>query len=171
VSWPSLLDRLPSVRGRLIENASLADITWLRVGGPAQVLFLPADATDLARFLATIPHDIEVRVLGAGSNTLVRDGGVLRDADANRPFTVLGNCAVHNSWQNSPWTHVFKMLSQDPDNEYAMIDTTIVLSSQHSAGAKGSSKDKEAIGRSKGGLSRKIHVGRVMDWATPQIFI
>ncbi len=76
MSWPSLLDRLPSVRGRLIENASLADITWLRVGGPAQVLFLPADATDLARFLATIPHDIEVRVLGAGSNTLVRDGGL-----------------------------------------------------------------------------------------------
>jgi len=69
------------------------------------------------------------------------------------------------------WERVFNVLSQDPDNEYAMIDTTIVLSSQHSAGAKGSSKDKEAIGRAKGGLSRKIHVGRVMDWATPQIFI
>jgi len=76
VSWPSLLDRLPPVRGKLIENASLADITWLRVGGPAQVLFLPADAPDLARFLAETPRDIEVRVLGAGSNTLVRDGGL-----------------------------------------------------------------------------------------------
>tara|TARA_R100000306_G_scaffold61291_1_gene63428 strand:- start:4035 stop:4958 length:924 start_codon:yes stop_codon:yes gene_type:complete len=76
LSWPSLLHRLPEVRGKLIENASLADITWLRVGGPAQVLFLPADAADLARFLAETPRDIEVRVLGAGSNTLVRDGGL-----------------------------------------------------------------------------------------------
>ena len=76
MSWPSLLHRLPEVRGKLIENASLADITWLRVGGPAQVLFLPADAADLARFLAETPRDIEVRVLGAGSNTLVRDGGL-----------------------------------------------------------------------------------------------
>lgn len=76
MGWPSLLDRLPSVRGKLIENASLADITWLRVGGPAQILFLPADAADLARFLAETPRDIDVRVLGAGSNTLVRDGGL-----------------------------------------------------------------------------------------------
>jgi UDP-N-acetylmuramate dehydrogenase len=67
---------LPEVRGKLIENASLADITWLRVGGPAQVLFLPADAADLARFLAETPRDIDVRVLGACSNTLVRDGGL-----------------------------------------------------------------------------------------------
>lgn len=76
MSWPSLLDRLPEVRGKLIENAPLADITWLRVGGPAQVLFLPADPADLARFLAETPRDIDVRVLGAGSNTLVRDGGL-----------------------------------------------------------------------------------------------
>lgn len=76
MSWPSLLARLPEVRGKLIENATLAVITWLRVGGPAQVLFLPADAADLARFLAETPRDIEVRVLGAGSNTLVRDGGL-----------------------------------------------------------------------------------------------
>jgi UDP-N-acetylmuramate dehydrogenase len=76
MAWPSLLDRLPDVRGKLIENASLANITWLRVGGPAQILFLPADAADLARFLAETPRDIEVRVLGAGSNTLVRDGGL-----------------------------------------------------------------------------------------------
>ena len=76
MSWPSILDRLPGVRGKLIENASLADITWLRVGGPAQILFLPADAADLARFLAETPRDIDVRVLGAGSNTLVRDGGL-----------------------------------------------------------------------------------------------
>lgn len=76
MSWPSLLHRLPEVRGKLIENASLADITWLRVGGPAQVLFLPADAADLARFLAETPRDVDVRVLGAGSNTLVRDGGL-----------------------------------------------------------------------------------------------
>lgn len=72
----NLISRLPPVRGKLIENAPLSDITWLRVGGPADVLFLPADAADLARFLAETPRDIPVHVLGAGSNTLVRDGGV-----------------------------------------------------------------------------------------------
>ncbi len=71
-----LLSRLPSVRGKLIENAPLSDITWLRVGGPADVLYLPADEADLAKFLENTPHDIPVHVLGAGSNTLVRDGGV-----------------------------------------------------------------------------------------------
>ncbi|TRO90668.1 UDP-N-acetylmuramate dehydrogenase [Glycocaulis profundi] len=72
----SLIGRLPPVRGRYTENAALADITWLRVGGPAEVLFLPADEADLARFLAETPQDIPVHVLGAGSNTLARDGGV-----------------------------------------------------------------------------------------------
>jgi len=71
-----LLSRLPPVRGKLIAGAPLADITWLRVGGPAEVLFLPADEADLARFLAETPRDIPVQVLGAGSNTLVRDGGL-----------------------------------------------------------------------------------------------
>jgi len=76
VSETGLIDRLPRVRGKLIENAALKDITWLRVGGPARVLFIPADEADLARFLAETPRDIEVNVLGAGSNTLARDGGV-----------------------------------------------------------------------------------------------
>lgn len=72
----SLLNSLPPIRGKYIENASLADLTWLRVGGPADVLFLPADEADLARFLAETPDEIPVTVLGAGSNVLVRDGGV-----------------------------------------------------------------------------------------------
>ena len=76
MSWPSLISRLPQVRGKYVENAPLADVTWLRVGGPAQVLYLPADEADLARFLAETPEDIPVTILGAGSNTLVRDGGV-----------------------------------------------------------------------------------------------
>jgi UDP-N-acetylmuramate dehydrogenase len=71
-----LTDRLPPVRGKYLENAPLGDMTWLRVGGPAEVLFLPADEADLARFLAETPDDIPVHLLGAGSNTLVRDGGV-----------------------------------------------------------------------------------------------
>jgi len=72
----SLISRLPPVRGKLIENAPLSEITWLRVGGPADVLYLPADEADLARFLAETSRDIPVHVLGACSNTLVRDGGV-----------------------------------------------------------------------------------------------
>ncbi len=72
----SVLAQLPPVRGKYIESAPLKDITWLRVGGPADVLFIPADEADLARFLAETPDEIPVHVLGAGSNTLVRDGGV-----------------------------------------------------------------------------------------------
>lgn len=72
----TLVERLPEVRGKYIENAPLKDVTWLRVGGPAEVLYLPADEADLSRFLAETPEDIPVTVLGAGSNTLVRDGGV-----------------------------------------------------------------------------------------------
>ena len=71
-----MLERLPEIRGRYVENASLADLTWFRVGGPAEVLFTPADVDDLTAFLAATPHDIPVRVIGVGSNTLVRDGGV-----------------------------------------------------------------------------------------------
>lgn len=71
-----LVDTLPPVRGKYLEAAPLSDMTWLRVGGPAEVLFLPADESDLARFLAETPDDIPVHILGAGSNTLIRDGGV-----------------------------------------------------------------------------------------------
>ena len=67
---------LPDLRGRLTANQVLADVTWFRVGGPAQVLFSPADADDLATFRAGIPHDLPVIVIGLGSNLLVRDGGV-----------------------------------------------------------------------------------------------
>lgn len=76
MTFPSLTRRLPEVRGKYLENALLSEISWLRVGGPAQVLYMPADEADLARFLAETPRDIEVRVLGAVSNTLVRDGGL-----------------------------------------------------------------------------------------------
>jgi UDP-N-acetylmuramate dehydrogenase len=73
VSWR---DRLPEVRGRLLRDEPLAPFTWLRVGGPADVLFLPADEADLASFLAALDPATPVTPLGVGSNTLVRDGGV-----------------------------------------------------------------------------------------------
>ena len=72
----SLLDRLPPVRGRYAENVPLAPLTWFRVGGPAEVMFRPADVDDLAAFLARKPADVPVTVLGVGSNLLVRDGGI-----------------------------------------------------------------------------------------------
>ena len=71
-----LREVIPELRGRLTANASLADITWFRVGGPAQVLFAPADEADLAYFLKKLPDDLPVHVIGLGSNLLVRDGGV-----------------------------------------------------------------------------------------------
>jgi len=70
------LDRLPPVRGKLLPNEQLAPFTWFRVGGAADVLFLPKDEADLAEFLAKLDPLIPVTVLGAASNTIVRDGGI-----------------------------------------------------------------------------------------------
>jgi UDP-N-acetylmuramate dehydrogenase len=67
---------LPDLRGRLMADAPLADITWFRVGGPAEVFFTPTDEADLAYFLARVPEDVPVFVIGLCSNLLVRDGGV-----------------------------------------------------------------------------------------------
>ncbi len=67
---------MPELRGRLLANAPLADITWFRVGGPAQALFTPADEDDLAYFLKRLPDNVPINVVGLGSNLLVRDGGV-----------------------------------------------------------------------------------------------
>jgi len=73
---PDLKTAMPELRGRLLANQSLAELTWFRVGGPAQVLFTPADEADLAYFLAHLPRDISVYVVGVGSNLIVRDGGL-----------------------------------------------------------------------------------------------
>jgi UDP-N-acetylmuramate dehydrogenase len=73
---PELKRDAPDVRGRLLANQSLAELTWFRVGGPAQVLFMPEDEADLAYFLKNIPADVPVMVIGLGSNLIVRDGGV-----------------------------------------------------------------------------------------------
>ena len=70
------LSDLPSVRGKLIENAPLAPYSWFRVGGPADALFLPADEEDLAAFLSDLDQSIPVTVLGVGSNLIIRDGGI-----------------------------------------------------------------------------------------------
>src|ERR1700760_2026948 len=67
---------MPQLRGRLLANQSLAELTWFRVGGPAQVLFTPSDEDDLAYFLAHLPAELPVYVVGVGSNLIVRDGGM-----------------------------------------------------------------------------------------------
>ena len=72
----SLVDRLPRVRGVYEEAVPLANLTWFRVGGPAEVVFRPADEDDLGEFLAARPADVPVTTIGVGSNLLVRDGGV-----------------------------------------------------------------------------------------------
>ena len=80
MSFPDLIAdlkaRMSALRGRLMANQSLAELTWFRVGGPAQVLFMPEDEADLADFLAHLPAEIPVVVIGLGSNLIVRDGGV-----------------------------------------------------------------------------------------------
>jgi UDP-N-acetylmuramate dehydrogenase len=73
---PDLKAKMPALRGRLLPNQSLAELTWFRVGGPAQVLFMPEHEDDLAYFLAHLAGEIPVTVVGLGSNLIVRDGGV-----------------------------------------------------------------------------------------------
>jgi len=69
-------NHLPTVRGKLLRDEPLGPFTWFRVGGNADVLFLPADPDDLSEFLSQLPLDIPVCVLGVGSNVIVRDGGI-----------------------------------------------------------------------------------------------
>jgi UDP-N-acetylmuramate dehydrogenase len=73
---PDLKSRMPKLRGRLLGNQPIAELTWFRVGGPAQVLFMPEDEADLSYFLSNLPDEIAVTVVGLGSNLIVRDGGV-----------------------------------------------------------------------------------------------
>jgi UDP-N-acetylmuramate dehydrogenase len=79
-AWPDLIPALRpwigEVRGRLIPNQLLSEVTWFKVGGPAQLFFQPADEADLAFFLKHLPRDIRVTTIGLGSNLLIRDGGL-----------------------------------------------------------------------------------------------
>jgi UDP-N-acetylmuramate dehydrogenase len=76
----NLADRLralaPELRGKLAADVALAPFTWFRVGGPAEVLFSPADEDDLGYFLANLPREIPVTIVGLGSNLIIRDGGI-----------------------------------------------------------------------------------------------
>ncbi len=72
----SLIENLPPVEGRLVENRALDSLSWLRVGGPAEVLFTPAHMADLAAFMKAIPPEIPVLPIGVCSNLIIRDGGV-----------------------------------------------------------------------------------------------
>ncbi len=76
MSAEDIRPHLPQVRGRYRENVDMSGLTWFRVGGPADVVFSPADEDDLAHFLGELPTEIPVYVVGVGSNLLVRDGGL-----------------------------------------------------------------------------------------------
>ena len=78
MSGTALLERLhvSNIRGRLTPDALMSKITWFQAGGPADLLFSPADEDDLAAFLKILPQDVPVLVVGIGSNLLVRDGGI-----------------------------------------------------------------------------------------------
>ena len=100
----ALLPLMPEVRGRLEPNFPLADLTWFRTGGPAEILFTPADVEDLSRFLAGLAPHVPVYPIGVGSNLLVRDGGVkgvvirlgrgFGQLEAQENFRVLAGAAV-----------------------------------------------------------------------------
>lgn len=100
----SLINRLPTVRGRYSEDAQLSRVTWFQVGGPADVLFKPADLEDLQDFMRNKPANIPVTVVGVGSNLLVRDGGIrgvvirlggaFAQIEANDTFIIAGSAAL-----------------------------------------------------------------------------
>ena len=73
---PLIKKTMPELRGRVLANQSLAELTWFRVGGPAQLLFMPEDESDLSYFLTRAAADLPVTVIGLGSNLIVRDGGI-----------------------------------------------------------------------------------------------
>ncbi len=95
MSATAIMDRLPAVRGKLLFDVLLNPYTWLRVGGAAEVLFMPTDEADLSLFLAACPKEIAVFPMGAASNLLVRDGGirgvVVRLGPAFGKVTIEGN--------------------------------------------------------------------------------
>lgn len=74
--YDKLADRFADLRGKIVPDAPLSPYTWFRVGGPADILFQPADEADLSCFLRNLPEEIPVTVVGVGSNLLVRDGGI-----------------------------------------------------------------------------------------------
>ena len=74
----------PDMRGKLTQNRPLADLTWLRVGGPADYFYQPADADDLAAFMKALPADVVVMPMGVGSNVIVRAGAAELDAHVAR---------------------------------------------------------------------------------------
>jgi UDP-N-acetylmuramate dehydrogenase len=75
-AMPHLIETLPQIRGRMQSDAPLAQNTWFRVGGPAEILVRPADSADLAEFLAALPLEVPLTVIGAASNLIIRDGGI-----------------------------------------------------------------------------------------------
>jgi len=89
-----LRDDLPPVRGSYQEHAPLRDFLWFRAGGPAEVLFRPADEDDLQSFLANRPASLPVTTIGVGSNLLVRDGGI-RGVVIRLPAS-FGRCVIQN---------------------------------------------------------------------------
>ena len=72
----SLLSRLPEVEGKYTENRAMDTLSWLRTGGPAEILFQPAHMADLATFMKGLPTDISVLPIGVCSNMIIRDGGI-----------------------------------------------------------------------------------------------
>lgn len=111
-----LINRLPAVRGRYSEQASLSQSTWFQVGGPAEVLFKPADQQDLQDFLKHCPADIPVTIIGVASNLIIRDGGI------DGVVIKLGR--------------EFAQIEQDPNNKLQLIagaaalDTNVALLAQ-----------------------------------------
>jgi len=73
---PLLINKVPKVRGKLVSNADISSTSWFKVGGPIELLFIPKDLIDLTEFIENLSMEIPIFVIGALSNTLIRDGGV-----------------------------------------------------------------------------------------------
>lgn len=105
--------RLAAVRGRLTPDADMARITWFRAGGPAELLFQPADEEDLALFLGVLPDEIPVTVVGIGSNLLVREGGI--------PGVVIRLSAKGFGWAEPAGDGLIRAGAAAPDKRVAAL--------------------------------------------------
>ena len=104
----SILNQLPEVRGSYASNEPMSNHTWFGVGGPADIIFNPTDEDDLVHFLAACPDEIPLFTVGAGSNLLVRDGGiagvVIKLSTHMKQITHTGTCITAQTGRVT-WTH------------------------------------------------------------------
>ena len=108
------------IKGELYKNKSLAPLTWFKVGGPAEYLFIPKDKADLIRFLKKYPGDYPKTIVGAGSNILIREGGISGVVISMKNLNAIKS-RFSQKWRKSPGnTRIYKKIGSC-DTKYLLF--------------------------------------------------